>query len=235
MEFEQIMQIVNAAILSLVGCFQIIFAWKLWKTANKQANISKEQNKISEQQADISEEQGKISSDMVKLQKTIWDSDIMARMRDKQRENEQHRRSFWIYIQERKDNFVKMIQEAGYPYPPPNGKQALKEYVLSSDGLMDYDIWNFVSDICCYVGDPSAPAEFVRFELSYTELAHFWNDYCYDDDGLQRCMKLDPDPLELVMLTWIEFICAIYSSGNYGVGKTGLFRLAETVWAQYEW
>jgi hypothetical protein len=192
------------------------------------------QIKIMARQRDIMNEQNNILPKMN-------ESDKVADMLDQYFDLHEERRLFWMHLQEfhneshskslfrgEKQNISDLID--GADLPPgfePSTEMNLRRFIEDNQqNWKTMDIWIFSQSV---VGHKNHA--FVYETLP--RLAYFWDNWAFVIDSVEKYRQ--PDPRELLMLTWLEF-AKLMNTDDYSArcGKVHLFRLARNVWEPYK-
>ena len=118
----------------------------------------------------------------------------------------------------------------GADFPPgfePSTEMDLRRFIRENHQNWDtIHIWAFSQSI-------AARQDHAFVYETVPHLSYFWDNWSFVIDDIQKYRQ--PDPRELLMLTWLEF-AKLWSTDDYSgrAGKAHLFKLAKTVWEPYK-
>jgi hypothetical protein len=203
-------------------------------------------------QKSISEVQTKIMETQNQIIQRINETDKIESMIKEYVNLREDRRSFWSHLQEFYNSSLSELPGTGTwmqyrvdhqdrvpssvsslidisDFPPgfePSTKMDLRQFINENKQKWEtMDLWIFSR----YIVEQRNHA-FVYETLP--RLSYFWDTWSFIIENIQEYQQ--PDPRELLMLTWLEF-AKLMSTADYSkrCGKTHLFRLAKIFWTPY--
>ena len=229
MDFDLVYtKIILPSLTLIIIVTQVFFAYRIWKNAKEQKELSQKIDKSNKLMFILSEYNNLSNS----------------------------RKAFWTNLEVAHSEFLEqgrikigslyaLIRKDGFPANfEPSKIENLSEFVREqrTKNINDWgELWELSKYVCVRHNKVLSKIDDEEFSKSRRELAYFWNRWSSLPFDIHEYLK--PDWRELVMLTWLELASFFLETkieseenidyGIMGSGFLGLAKLAKEDWESF--